>query len=58
MLICLSAKSSPVYELLERIDPGASQKFKIELSEGEPDFFELDQAGEKVVVTNAGCASA
>lgn len=50
MLICLSAKSSPVYELLERIDPGASQKFKIELSEGEPDFFELDQAGEKVVV--------
>lgn len=50
LFICLSVKASPVYELLERIDPGASQKFKIELIQGEADFFELDQSGEKVVV--------
>lgn len=50
IFICLSVKSSPIYELLERIEPGSAQKFKIERIEGPSDFFELDQAGDKVVV--------
>lgn len=45
-----SAGASPVRGLLERIDPGASGKFCIELQAGEKDFFELDQQGEKVVI--------
>ena len=44
------AQASPITGLLERIDPGASGKFKIELQRGGTDFFELDQAGNKVVV--------
>ena len=43
-------KASPVTGLLERIDPGASGKFKIEVRNAETDFFELDQAGERIVV--------
>ena len=42
--------SNPVDELLERIDKGASKKFKTELRKLERDFFELDQQGSKVVV--------
>ena len=42
--------SNPVDELLERIDKGASKKFKTELWKSERDFFELDQQGSKVVV--------
>ncbi len=41
---------NPINGLLERIDPGASQKFKIELRPGDQDFFELDQKGDKVVI--------
>lgn len=53
--LCLSlvvsfARPTPVDELLERIDRGASAKFKIELVKGSKDFFELDQAGKRVVV--------
>ena len=44
------AQASPITGLLERIDPGASAKFKIELQRADTDFFELDQAGDKVVV--------
>lgn len=50
---CLAAglaQASPITGLLERIDPGASDKFKIELQRGDTDFFELDQAGSRVVV--------
>ncbi len=43
-------QASPVTELLERIDKGASKKFRIERREAEHDFFELDQQGDKVVV--------
>lgn len=43
-------QASPVTGLLERIDPGASGKFKIELQRSDADFFELDQAGDRVVV--------
>ena len=43
----LFALSNPVDELLERIDKGASAKFKIEKVKSQKDFFELDQAGKK-----------
>ena len=42
--------SNPVDELLERIDKGASSKFRTELVKSDKDFFELDQKGSKVVV--------
>ena len=41
---------NPVDDLLERIDKGASAKFKIEKVKSQTDFFELDQQGKKVVV--------
>ena len=42
--------SNPVHDLLERIDPGASKKFIIQVKKGQSDFFELDQKGDKVVI--------
>ena len=42
--------ANPVDELLERIDKGASAKFKTQLVKSNKDFFELDQQGTKVVV--------
>ena len=42
--------SNPVHDLLERIDPGASKKFIIQVKKGSSDFFELDQKGDKVVI--------
>ena len=42
--------SNPVNGLLERIDPGASKKFIIQVKKGPSDFFELDQKGDKVVI--------
>ena len=42
--------ANPVDELLERIDKGASVKFKTQLVKSDKDFFELDQQGQKVVV--------
>ena len=42
--------SNPVNGLLERIDPGASKKFIIQVKKGQSDFFELDQKGDKVVI--------
>lgn len=54
LLACLcipfSLWSNPVDGLLERICPGASHKFIIQLQKGENDFFELDQKGNKVVI--------
>lgn len=49
LAVCL-AKASPVTGLLERIDRGASAKFKIECLKADKDFFELDQQGDRVVV--------
>lgn len=48
----LSSYANPVSDMLERIDAGASRKFKLELVKTKPgsDFFELDQSGNKVVV--------
>lgn len=42
--------SNPIEGLLERIDSGASRKFKIELKPSDTDYFELDQKGDKVVI--------
>lgn len=42
--------ASPVHNLLERIDKGASRKFVIEQLQSPADFFELDQQGDKVVI--------
>lgn len=42
--------SNPVHDLLERIDPGVSKKFIIQVKKGSSDFFELDQKGDKVVI--------
>ena len=50
---CLQMSATPVDQLLERIDKGASKKFKIEVKNSTQkniDFFELDQKGNKVVV--------
>lgn len=48
--VLTSNASSPIKGLLERIDSGASDKFIIEKVPTSKDFFELDQAGDKVVV--------
>ena len=43
--------ANPIKDLLERIDPGASKKFVIQLQKNaDKDFFELDQKGDKVMV--------
>jgi len=42
--------SNPVHDLLERINPGASKKFIIQVKKESSDFFELDQKGDKVVI--------
>ena len=43
--------ANPITNLLERIDKGASHKFKVELMKNDgKEFFELDQQGSKVVV--------
>lgn len=50
LLSQIAAMASPITDLLERIDKGASAKFKIECEKSSKDFFELDQSGNKVVV--------
>lgn len=42
--------ADPIVGLLERIDAGASKKFKIERVASDRDFFELDQRAGRVVV--------
>jgi len=49
-LVALQIQATPIDNLLERIDKGASRKFKIELKKNDKDFFELDQQGRRVVV--------
>lgn len=46
----MALRANPITHLLERIDKGASKKFKIELVKQDKDFFELDQSGNKVVI--------
>lgn len=53
MLISLSvviAAENPIKGLLERIDPGASEKFIIQVKPADTDYFELSQKGKKVVI--------
>ena len=49
-LLTMAVNANPVDELLERIDKGASKKFRTELVKSDKDFFELDQRGQRVVV--------
>ena len=46
----LTAGATPIDNLIERIDKGASRKFKIELKQADKDYFELDQQGSRVVI--------
>nr|WP_028908368.1 alpha-N-acetylglucosaminidase [Xylanibacter ruminicola] len=50
ILLSMQMWANPVDDLLERIDKGASVKFKTQLVKSDRDFFELDQAGNKVVI--------
>ena len=50
ILLAVQLCATPIDNLLERIDKGASKKFKIERLKSGTDFFELDQAGSRVVV--------
>ena len=50
ILLSMQMWANPVDDLLERIDKGASAKFKTQLVKSDKDFFELDQAGNKVVI--------
>ena len=43
-------RATPIDGLLERIDKGASRKFKIELHRGADDYFRLSQRGNRVCV--------
>ncbi|MBR6286979.1 MAG: alpha-N-acetylglucosaminidase N-terminal domain-containing protein, partial [Bacteroidaceae bacterium] len=49
---------NPVEQLLERIDKGASAKFKIEISNGSKDFFELSQKKDKIVIKGNNAVNA
>ena len=51
-LLILSASASPIDQLLERIDRGASKKFKVEIvkNTSRQDFFEIGQAGNRVAI--------
>ena len=50
MLLVMPVFANPVDQLLERIDKGASKKFKTELVKSDKDFFELDSRNGKVIV--------
>ena len=41
LVMVMHAIANPVDDLLERIDKGASKKFKIEMVKSQKDFFEL-----------------
>ena len=50
LLFAVAMMANPVDDMLERIDKGASAKFKTQIVKANTDFFELDQSGKKVVV--------
>ena len=50
-MVATNLSANPVTDMLERIDKGASKKFKVELLKNDgKEFFELDQQGNRVVV--------
>ncbi len=48
--MCAAEAANPVAALIDRIDPGASKNFKLEIKPSDVDYFELDQKGSKVVI--------
>lgn len=50
LCLVLAGQANPVDQLIERIAPGASSRFKTEIIPGKLDFFELDQDGNRVVI--------
>ena len=50
LLTAIYAQANPIDGLLERISPGASNKFKTILIPGEKDFFELDMDGDSILI--------
>lgn len=42
--------ANPVAAMIDRIDPGASKNFKLEIKPSKTNYFELDQQGNKVVI--------
>lgn len=49
-LIAVISSANPIDNLLERIDKGASKKFKTELIQSPTDFFELSQEKNRIVI--------
>ena len=50
VILPLISFANPIDALLERIDPGASNKFKTEIIKSDKDFFEIDSDGDLIVV--------
>lgn len=60
VLFPIVLKANPVNDLLNRLQPGASKRFKLELQKGQNDFFELEKKGNKIHVranTNVNLAT-
>lgn len=56
---CTKSKSDSVYALLDRIEQGTSEKFKISIipDVNGKDYFELSQKGDQICVTGANISS-
>lgn len=46
----IEVNANPIMGMLERIDKGASEKFEIEITDNDKDFFELSSKENKIVV--------
>ena len=46
----IEVNANPIVSMLERIDKGASEKFEIEITDSDKDFFELSSKENKIVV--------
>ncbi len=49
-LMALPLQANPIERLLERIDPGASEKFRVEIADGQRDFFEISSEAPTIVI--------
>ena len=52
-----TAVCQPVYDLLNRIEAGASSRFLLQQTGDSTDYFELDQLGDQVVIRGNNCVS-
>lgn len=50
LLFSIQLLANPVTDMLERISPGSSSKFKIEIKKSPKDYFELDNRSGKILV--------